>query len=170
VALPRPQADLRALRRRDLLARHEHEPDAPTSALLETNLWARTEPGRIDGVIFVDVQVLQYSWMRPAGAREGIDFALTSRNVVPFLANEVYFKYQDQAARKDYVGIVSQEVFQTFLAKASGQEALKAIIRAGADGHIVLNSTDPAVQRSFVLANVSAPSRRRRAATCSPRS
>jgi hypothetical protein len=79
---------------------------------------------------------------------------LTKRNTVPYVANQAYTTIKDDTTRKKLLGIVGQEVFGKFLAEASGDRALRALISAGADGHILLYGADPQMQSAFVEAGL----------------
>ncbi|HEX9124079.1 MAG TPA: DUF4012 domain-containing protein [Actinomycetota bacterium] len=131
-------------------------PDAPTAAALIERLWQRTKGTPLDGVLFVDVQALRYL-LQPLGSARipGVDPPLTHRNVVPFVTNRAYFSYPNDTARKDFLGIVGQEIFTRFLAEVNGTKALRAAVEATADGHIRLTSTDPEVEAAFRRAGVS---------------
>ena len=130
-------------------------PDAPTAAALIQGLWQQAGREPLDGTIFVDVQSLEYMLM-PLGSIDvnGVGFPLTPDNVVPFVTSDVYQLYPVSAARKDFLGVVGQEVFARFLAESSGEEVIRALVGAVADGHILLNASDPAVQSAFVTAGV----------------
>ena len=129
--------------------------DGPTASLFLENLWNDTMPNPIDGVILVDVQALGYL-MDATGPIEveGVPHELTKRNVVSFLANEAYGLIQDQDVRKDFVGVVGQAVFEEFLRHAGGDRGLRAVIKAAADGHILVNTVDPQVQTAFRSAGI----------------
>jgi Protein of unknown function (DUF4012) len=130
--------------------------DGPTASLFLENLWNRTMPDPIDGVILVDVQALRYL-VEATGAIEipGVPYPLTERNVVQYVANDAYVRIGNDDVRKDFVGVVGQVVFQEFLQHAGGDTALRAIIRAAADGHILINAEDPQVEAAFRSAGAS---------------
>ena len=130
--------------------------DGPTASLFLENLWNRTMPNPIDGVILVDVQALSYL-VEATGPVEvaGVPNELTKRNVVPFVANDAYASFQDQDVRKDFVGLVGEAVFDAFLSHAGGDRGLRALIKAAADGHILVNTVDPEVDAAFRSAGVS---------------
>jgi hypothetical protein len=130
--------------------------DGPTASLFLENLWNDTMPNPIDGVILVDVQALSYL-VDATGPLEVADVPhdLTKRNVVSFVANEAYGLIQDQDVRKNYVGVVGQAIFEAFLKKAGGDRGLRAVIKAAADGHILVNTVDPQVETAFRSAGIS---------------
>ena len=129
--------------------------DGPTASLFLENLWNETMPDPIDGVILVDVQALAYLVEATGPVEvEGVPNDLTKRNVVRFVASDAYGLIQDQDARKDFVGVVGQAVFERFLRNAGGDRGLRALIRAAADGHILVNAVDPLVDAAFRSAGV----------------
>ena len=129
--------------------------DGPTASLFLENLWNTTMPDPIDGVILVDVQALKYL-MEATGAIEipGVPYPLTEKNVVRYVANDAYVQIGDDDVRKDFVGVVGQVVFHEFLQHAGGDKALRAVISAAADGHILVNAVDPQVDAAFRSAGV----------------
>jgi Protein of unknown function (DUF4012) len=130
-------------------------PDAPTASALILKLWERIGRPPLDGVIFVDVQALAYL-LRPLGSVDvqGVDVTLTPDNVVRFVTSEVYRLYPLSSARKDFLGIVGQEIFGRFLIQSSGEDVVRALVSAVADGHILLTASDPEIQSAFVAAGV----------------
>jgi hypothetical protein len=130
-------------------------PDAPTAGALIEGLWRRRQVDRLDGTIFVDIQALSYL-VDALGSVPvpQLHVTLTKRNTVPYVANQAYTAIRDDATRKHLLGIVGQEVFGRFLADASGDRALRALISAGADGHIVVYGADAAVESAFVEAGL----------------
>jgi Protein of unknown function (DUF4012) len=130
--------------------------DGPTASLFLENLWNETKPNPIDGVILVDVQALGYL-VDATGPLEvaGVPGDLTKRNVVSFVANEAYGLIQDQDVRKDFVGAVGGAVFEAFLKHAGGDRGLRAVVKAAADGHILVNTVDPQVEAAFRSAGIS---------------
>jgi hypothetical protein len=130
-------------------------PDAPTAGALIEDLWQKQQGEHLDGTVFVDIQTLSYL----VGALGSVPVpqlhvTLTKRNTIPYVANRAYTAIHDDAKRKRLLGVVGQEVFSRFLAEASGDRALRALISAGADGHIVVYGADPAVESAFVEAGL----------------
>jgi uncharacterized protein DUF4012 len=129
--------------------------DGPTAATFITNLWDQTQPSSIDGVVMVDVQALKD--MVGAIGKVQLQFAgkpvtLTQNNVVAFVSNQAYSLYRDQRTRKDAVGLVGQTIFRDFLARASGNQALRALVSAAGAGHILVNATDPTLESALSAA------------------
>ncbi|MEP7059702.1 MAG: DUF4012 domain-containing protein, partial [Actinomycetota bacterium] len=127
--------------------------DGPTAATFIENLWTQTQQTSVNGVIMVDVQALKY--MVGAIGRVNVQFAgkpvvLTERNVVAFVSNQAYTLYRDQRTRKDAVGLIGQKIFTEFLARASGNQALRALVSATGGGHILINSTDPTLEGALM--------------------
>jgi hypothetical protein len=130
-------------------------PDGPTAAAFIENLWNTTQPTRIDGVILVDVQTLRYLLAATSSIHvPGVPYPLNDRNVVQFVANGAYSLIKNDTSRKDFVGVVGQLVFQQFLQQAHGSRALRALVQASADGHIVMNAVDPNVESAFTAARI----------------
>lgn len=129
--------------------------DATTAAGFITGLWNHTGGAPIDGVIMVDVQALR-SMVKAIGPVQvdGIPFSLGAGNVVSFLTNGAYFLPGNLDTRTDFVGLAAIRVFQQFLDRAKGYGALQALVDSGARGHILLDSTDPALQREFATAGL----------------
>jgi hypothetical protein len=130
-------------------------PDAPTAGGLIENLWHEQTGDHLNGTIFVDIQTLSYL-VDAIGSVQvpQLHVTLTKRNTVPYVANQAYSEINDDTTRKKLLGIVGQEVFGKFLAEASGDRALRALISAGADGHILLYGADPQMQSAFVEAGL----------------
>jgi uncharacterized protein DUF4012 len=130
-------------------------PDAPTAGGLIENLWHQQTGKRLDGTVFVDIQTLSYL-VDALGSVQvpQLHVTLTKRNTVPYVANQAYSDVNDDTTRKKLLGIVGQEVFGEFLAEASGDGALRALISAGADGHILLYGADAQTQAAFAEAGL----------------
>jgi hypothetical protein len=130
-------------------------PDAPTAGSLIEQLWHTQMGTRLDGTVFVDIQTLSYlvDALGSVPVPE-LGVTLTKRNTVPYVANEAYADIPDDDTRKRLLGIVGQEVFGRFLADASGDRALRALIGAGADGHILIHGATPEVQSAFAEAGL----------------
>jgi len=130
-------------------------PDGPTAAAFIENLWNTTQSTPIDGVILVDVQTLRYLLAATSSIHvQGVPYSLNEKNIVPFVANRAYSLISNDTGRKAFVGVVGQMVFQQFLQQAHGSRALRALVQASADGHIVLNAVDPNVEAAFTAAGV----------------
>ncbi len=130
-------------------------PDAPTASALILRLWERIGRPPLDGVIFVDVQALAYL-LQSLGSVDvrSVDVTLTPENVVRFVTSQAYRLYPTSSRRKDFLGIVGQAIFGRFLVQSSGEEVVRALASAVADGHILLNASDPEIQSAFVAAGV----------------
>lgn len=125
-------------------------PDAPTAATFIENLWKETQGSELDGTIFVDVQTLSYL-LRATGPVEMPDLGLTltQRNVVDFVANGAYELNIDDEARQELLGVVGQLIFDRFLQKASGDVALRSLVEAAADGHLIVHASDSGLEEAF---------------------
>src|SRR5713226_9912797 len=84
----------------------------------------------------------------------GVPYPLNKNNVVKFVANDAYTLIKSDTARKSFVGVVGQAIFSKFLKEAHGDRALRALVAASANGHIVLNVSDPQTEAALGLAGI----------------
>lgn len=131
-------------------------PDAPTAAAFIEDLWVKSHGKPLDGVIFMDPQALSLMLGAAGPVRSSeLGITLTEDNVVPFVTNEVYFRLDGSAEdRKDALGIVAESAWKKFLSSASPEAAVDAMVQATSGGHIVIHSTDEAVQEAFRAAGI----------------
>ncbi len=130
-------------------------PDGPTAAGFIENVWNQTQPEPIDGVIFVDVQTLRFMLSATDGIEiKGVPYPLNEKNVVDFVSKDAYDIVSSDRDRPDFLGLVGQLVFDRFLKQAHGDRALRALVQASGDGHIILNAVDPALQAAFTAAGI----------------
>ena len=129
--------------------------DGPTAAGFMSQLWESTGKKPIDGVIMIDVLALR-SMLEATGPVqvEGLPFPLTSSNAVSFLTNGAYLMPGGEQVTHDYAGIAGLTIFEGFLADATGYAAFRALVDATSGGHILLNATDPALERDLRTAGV----------------
>jgi uncharacterized protein DUF4012 len=130
-------------------------PDGPTAAAFISQLWEHADRGPIDGVIMMDPYALS-SMLEATGPVQvqGLPFSLTNSNAVSFLTNGAYLLPGDARVRRGYLGLAALRIFRDFLAEANGYAAFRAIVDAAVGGHILLNATDPALQRDLHTAGV----------------
>lgn len=130
--------------------------DGPTAAAFISQLWEHTGNEPIDGVMLIDVPALR-SMLEATGPVNvrGLPFSMTSDNVVSFLTNGAYLMPGGGHLRRGYVGLAGLSIFREFLVKAKGYAAIRALVDAAAGGHILMNATDPSLQRDFRIAGVS---------------
>lgn len=133
-------------------------PDFPSAATAIERLYERTVGVSLDGTILADPAALA-SLVEATGSVEvpGAELELEADQVVPFLANEAYAIFDDPAQRKRLLGAMAGLVLQRYLDGASQEdpaEAAMALVDAAAGGHLLLHSTDQAVQEAFERAGI----------------
>jgi hypothetical protein len=134
-------------------------PDFPSAAVAIERLYEAVEGQQLDGVIAADPEALSLL-MGVTGSAEvpGLGVTLNSGNLVPFVTNEAYGRFDDNDTRKRVLGDVADVVLTRFLSGSAREEpaaAGRAAAQAAADGHLLLHSTDPRVQEAFERARVS---------------
>jgi hypothetical protein len=129
--------------------------DGPTSASLITSLWEGLGRTPIDGVILVDPHALR-AMLETTGplSLSGLPVTLSTGNVVPFLSHDAFLTEGGDTAGRRYVGVAALRIFQRFLSQARGYDALRAVVDSASGGHILMNSSDPAVQADLQLAGI----------------
>jgi hypothetical protein len=132
-------------------------PDAPSAATAIERLYETVEGDRLDGTILADPVALSLL-SRAAGPVRvpGTATTLDPERIVPFLTNEAYSLFPDAPTRKRILGAVAGEVFVRFLSGAAVDPAAagRALVEAGADGHLILHSADDEVQVALEAADV----------------
>jgi hypothetical protein len=131
-------------------------PDFPSAAVAMERLYERSTGQRVDGSILADPQALGLL-LRASGSAQvpGTNVALDADTVVPFVANEAYALLPDDVARKRLLGAVAGQVVSQFVAgETDPPTAGRAVVDAAAGGHLLLHSTDPAVQSGLDRARV----------------
>lgn len=130
-------------------------PDVPTAATAIETLYERVRGERLDGTILLDLQGMA-NLLEATGpvSVETLDVTLTQDNVVDFVANAGY--RTPEVSYSPTVGprLVAQAIWARLLTDADPEEALRGLISAAADGHLVLHAADPAIQRAFTEAGV----------------
>ena len=71
-----------------------------------------------------------------------------------FVAHDAYDLIKNDTARKNFVGVVGQVIFQDFLQKAHGDAALRALAQAAVDGHLIVNAWDRNVEQALTAAGI----------------
>jgi len=132
-------------------------PQLPEAASFLERLYEQATGTRLNGAVYVDPQAVS-SMLRATGPVKARDLGatLTAENVVPLTTSRVYstFDPEDSGARKEALGEAAHDVWRALLTRTSPDAALRALIEAGGDGHLLLHSTDPAVEAAFVEAGV----------------
>jgi hypothetical protein len=131
------------------------DPHAPTAARLIEALYEHVTGERVDGVIFVDPQALAEMLEATGPVRPpSFDRTLESGTIVDYLLNEAYLEFGDSTLRKRVLGAAATAVWTRFMEGAEPLQALRALAAAAAGGHLVLHSTDPAVQSALETAGI----------------
>ncbi|MEX0990834.1 MAG: DUF4012 domain-containing protein [Actinomycetota bacterium] len=131
-------------------------PQLPEAATFLERLYEQATGTRLDGAVYVDPQAVS-AMLRATGPLKTRDLGtLTAENVVPLTTNRVYttFEPEESEARKESLGAAAHDVWRALLTRTPPDAALGALIEAGGDGHLLLHSTDPVVEASFVEAGV----------------
>jgi hypothetical protein len=126
-------------------------PDFPTAAKAILNAYAVVEGTQLDGVIIADPFALE-ALLRVTGPTviPGLKSRVDAENVVALTANEAYSLLPDPELRKAVLGSVASGVFNEFLNRAhSSLRDLKILVGAAAEGHILVNSTDPTTEQGL---------------------
>jgi len=80
----------------------------------------------------------------------GLKIRVDAANVVALTTNEAYSLFPDSEVRKAVLGSVTSGVFEEFLNRPySSLEDLKILVGAAAEGHILLNSSDPTMEQGL---------------------
>ena len=133
-------------------------PDFPSAAQMIETLYSEVRGEDLDGAILVDPFAFQ-ALLGITGPVEvpGTGFALSSENAVSFLTNEAYSAFTDQNTRKLILGAAAGLVFDRFLELGAANDpvgAARTLIDVAAQGHLLLHSADPGIQRSFERAGI----------------
>jgi len=130
-------------------------PDFPTVAQAVLTAYEAATGETLDGAIVADPFALA-ALLETAGPVDlpGYDVQIDAESVVPFTTNEAYSLLTDSSARKRVLGDVARIAFERFIASSPSLDDLERVLDAGADRHIQIYSTDPAMQEA--LASTSA--------------
>jgi hypothetical protein len=130
-------------------------PDAPTAAQLIEALYPKVTGQHIDGVIFFDLDGLADLLDATGPVRvDALGHTFTKDNVVEYVATAGYLRSHLTDPFSDGPRLVAEAVWQRFLRITEPQAALRALASAAAGGHLILHSTDPAIQASLRTAGV----------------
>ena len=130
--------------------------DTPSAATAIERLYQTATSETVDGTILADPVALAELLEATGPVRlEGRGITLDAQNVVPFVTNEAYTMFRDSASRKRILGDVAGDVLARFVSGESDpSDAGRALVEAGAGGHLVLHAADPEVQSSLRAAGV----------------
>jgi hypothetical protein len=130
-------------------------PDAATAGTAIEQLYGRVTGQRLDGTIFFDLAGLS-DLLRATGPVKSklLGFTFTADNVVRYVATAGYLKAPIDHPFEQGPRLVADAVWDRFFF-AEPEKALRALIGAAANGHLVLHGTDPGLETAFRLAGVS---------------
>jgi hypothetical protein len=125
-------------------------PDFPSAARAALGTWEVLEGEPLDGVLAADpfalASLLEVTGRVPVPGLPGA--RIHAGNVVRFLSNEAYARFDSPVVRKQLVGAAASAAFGEFLAmERRGFDRLRALAEAAASGHLKLYSADEELQR-----------------------
>jgi hypothetical protein len=130
-------------------------PDFPSAATAIERLYAEVEGEELDGTILADPFALQALVAATGPVEiEGTDIILAPENTVQVLAHDAYAEFTDPATRKLVLGESAKLVFDQFLnvtVPTDPAGAARTLVQTAADGHVLLHSAEPEIQRAFEL-------------------
>jgi hypothetical protein len=130
-------------------------PDVPTAAVAIEALYERVRGERLDGSILLDLQGMSNLLEATGPVRvDELDVTLTPGNVVEFVANAGYRSEAVAFSPTTGPRLVAQAIWGRLLSEVDPGLALRNLISAAAEGHLVLHAADPATQRAFSQAGV----------------
>jgi hypothetical protein len=130
-------------------------PDAPTAATLIEQMYERVRGQKLDGTIFFDLQGLT-DLLRATGPvrSKPLNFTFTPENVVRYVATAAYLKSPVPNPFSSGPRYVAEAVWTRFLSSTDPEKAMRALISAAANEHMVFHGVDPKLQAAFRLAGV----------------
>ena len=130
-------------------------PDAPTAATLIEQLYERISGEKIDGTIFFDLEGLSDLLHATGPVRaKPLGYTFTADNVVEYVAAADYLKSHIPHPPSEGPRLVAETIWGRFLSATAPERALRALVNAAANGHLILHGVDPRVQAAFRLAGV----------------
>ena len=129
-------------------------PDAPTAAKAIEQLYERVTGQQLDGTIFFDLPGLS-DLLRATGPvkSKALGFTFTAGNVVRYVATAGYLKAPIDHPFEEGPRLVTDAIWDEFFF-AEPEKALRALIGAAANGHLVLHGVDPRLEAAFRLAGM----------------
>ena len=131
-------------------------PDYPLAADAFWLTYEAATGDDVDGVMLADPFALK-ALMRVTEPIpvSGTDVELTDKNVVSFVSNGAYARFETNEQRKLVLGRVAQAVLAGFLADGGDPQAkVRALLHAFNDGHVLAWSADRRMQRGLALTTV----------------
>jgi hypothetical protein len=131
-------------------------PDFPTSAATLAQAYETATGDHVDGVITADPFALQALLLSTGPTLiPGLDIRVSADDVVAFVTNEAYRRFDDPRIRKQVLGAVAASVVDRFLARPeSNLGALKSLARTASEGHIKVWSADPELEAGLAVSGV----------------
>jgi hypothetical protein len=83
-----------------------------------------------------------------------LGFTFTPENIVAYVATAAYLKTSVPNPFQEGPRLVADAVWSRFLSATDPERALRALVDAAANGHLVLHGADPRLQAAFRLAGV----------------
>jgi hypothetical protein len=126
-------------------------PDFPTASRAALAGWQVLQGETLDGVIAADPFALE-SILRVTGPTyvPSLDRTLGARNVVRYVTNEAYGRFESAGARKEVLGDAAEAALARLLTmQGSASERLRAISDAAGAGHLKVYVTEPSMQRAL---------------------
>ena len=125
-------------------------PDFPSAARAALGTWEVLKGERLSGVLAADpfalASLLQVTGPVPVPGLPGE--RIDARNVVRFLSNEAYARFDSPIVRKQLVGAAASVAFGEFLSMdGRGLDRIRALAEAAGSGHLKVYSTDEELQR-----------------------
>ncbi len=130
-------------------------PDAPTAGTLIEQLYERVTGEKVDGTIFFDLEGLS-DLLRATGPvrAERLGYTFTADNIVQYVAAADYLKSHIPDPPRQGPRLVAGTIWGRFLSAAAPERALRALVTAAANGHLILHGADPRLQTAFRQAGV----------------
>ncbi len=131
-------------------------PDFPTASRAALASWEILQGERLDGVLSADPFALQ-SILRVTGPTlvPALDRMLGHANVVRYVSNEAYGRFEDGGSRKEVIGQAAEAALTQLLTmEGRGLERLRAIADAAGTGHLKVYVTEPSLQGAMARSAV----------------
>jgi Protein of unknown function (DUF4012) len=131
-------------------------PDYPLAADAFWLTYEAATGDEVDGVILADPFALQaLMHVTDPIPVSGTGIELTEKNIVSFVSNKAYTRFETNEQRKLVLGRVAQSVLTGFLANGGDAQAkVRALLKAFDDGHVLAWSTDRRMEQGLALTTV----------------
>jgi len=131
-------------------------PDFPTASRAALASWEILRGDRLDGVLSADPFALR-SILRVTGPTivPSLDRTLGPANVVRYVSNKAYGRFEDGGSRKEVIGQAAEAALTQLLTmQGRGLERLRAIADAAGSGHLKVYVTEPLLQDALARSAV----------------